>query len=237
MYHLYKLYSNSCVLIRYTEKAWDCVAKLPQYADKYSTQYVEATHLLRAILDEGPAGLGQRILAKAGVDVKQIDSNLEQYLKRQPKISDTSNKAMGRTMMDCLTKSNGLKQEFGDQYVSTEHLLLAAADTEGYSKKIFSDAGYKLSQLKDAVKAIRGNNKVTSRNPEVSYEALSQYCRDLTEAAAEGKLDPVIGRDVEIRRAIQILSRRTKNNPILLGEPGVGKTAIAEGTDKVARIS
>jgi len=126
-------------------------------------------------------------------------------------------------------KSINFKSEYGDQYVSVEHILLGIADTDGYSKKLFSEVGSGMDQLKAAVEAIRGNNKVTSRTPEVAYEALEKYSRDLTQAAADGKLDPVIGRDDEIRRAIQILSRRTKNNPILLGEPGVGKTAIAEG--------
>jgi len=213
----------------YTEKAWEAVSKLPQYADKYSTQALEATHLLRALLDEGASGLTHRVLTKAGVDVKDVDTKLESYLAKQPRVSDTSQKTMGRTLQECLTKSLGIKREFEDQYVSIEHLLLSAAQTEGFTKKVFADVGSNINKIKDAVTEIRGSNKVTSRNPEVSYEALEKYSRDLTAAAAEGKLDPVIGRDDEIRRAIQILSRRTKNNPILLGEPGVGKTAIAEG--------
>jgi ATP-dependent Clp protease ATP-binding subunit ClpB len=213
----------------YTEKAWDNIGKLPAYGDKYGTQFLEATHMLRSLLDDGAAGLAQRIMFKAGVDSKLIDSSLEEFLKKQPRVSDVSNKSLGRTAVEALTKANEFKREFGDQYVSVEHLLLAVASTDGFTKKVFSDAGSGLKQLKEAALEIRGNNKVTTRNPEVSYEALKQYSRDLTEAAREGKLDPVIGRDEEIRRTIQILSRRTKNNPILLGEPGVGKTAIAEG--------
>jgi len=212
----------------YTEKAFDAIAKLPQYADKFQTQMVEAPLLLRALLDE-KEGLAWRILIKAGVKGETVVSNLDSFLGKQPRVSDTSNKSMGRTMVDCLAKASSLKREFGDSFISVEHLVLAAADTEGYSKKVFTEAGTTLAKLKEAVIAIRGDNKVTSRTPEVSYEALSKYARDLTEAARQGKLDPVIGRDDEIRRTIQILSRRTKNNPILLGEPGVGKTAIAEG--------
>lgn len=213
----------------YTEKAWDSIAKLPQYADQYSTQNLEATHLLRALLDEGPSGLAQRVISKAGVDCSSVDTKLEAYLKKQPRISDTSQKNMGKSLLETLTKANNLKREFGDQFISIETMLVSCAETEGYTKKVFSEVGSSAAKIKEAATAIRGTNTVTSRNPENTYEALSKYSRDLTEAAREGKLDPVIGRDEEIRRAIQILSRRTKNNPILLGEPGVGKTAIAEG--------
>ncbi|KAJ1428570.1 ClpB protein [Ochromonadaceae sp. CCMP2298] len=212
----------------YTEKAWEAVSKLPQFADKYSAQTLEATHLLRALLDEGPAGLTQRILVKAGMDVVAVDTKLETYMNRQPKVSDTSTKIMGKSLQECLAKSLTIRKEFEDQYVSIEHMLLSAAQVDGFTKTLFADMGGP-KQIKDAVSEIRGTNKVTSRTPEVTYEALEKYSRDLTAAAREGKLDPVIGRDDEIRRAIQILSRRTKNNPILLGEPGVGKTAIAEG--------
>jgi ATP-dependent Clp protease ATP-binding subunit ClpB len=184
---------------------------------------------LHGLLDEGPGGLTQRILAKAGLDPNAVSTKLEQHLTKQPRVSDTTNKMMGQSLMTALANSISFKKEYGDQFVSIEHLLLGTANTEGFTKKVFSDLGSGMSQLKEAVNAIRGTNKVTSRTPEVAYEALDKYCIDLTARASEGKLDPVIGRDDEIRRAIQILSRRTKNNPILLGEPGVGKTAIAEG--------
>ena len=213
----------------YTEKAWDAISKLPQYGDRFSTQHLEATHLLHGLLDEGPGGLTQRILAKAGLDPNVVNTKLEQHLTKQPRVSDTTNKMMGQSLMTALANSISFKKEYGDQFVSIEHLLLGTANTDGFTKKVFSDLGSGMSQLKEAVNAIRGTNKVTSRTPEVAYEALDKYCIDLTARASEGKLDPVIGRDDEIRRAIQILSRRTKNNPILLGEPGVGKTAIAEG--------
>lgn len=213
----------------YTEKAWDVIAKLPQYGDKYSAQSLEATHLLKSLLDEGPGGLTHRIFHKAGIDTKAVDTKLEEHLKKQPRVSDVTDKMMGKSLLSSLSNSLAFKKEFGDQFVSVEHLLLGTANTDGYTKTVFKDAGTDLTKLKEAVTAIRGSNQVTSRSPEASYEALEKYCRDLTAAASDGKLDPVIGRDDEIRRTIQILSRRTKNNPILLGEPGVGKTAIAEG--------
>merc|ERR1711871_1530719 len=131
--------------------------------------------------------------------------------------------------MGTLKKAMEYKREFGDSFITIEHLVLSIADIDGPVKTELKNMKLSLQQIKDSVQAIRGNNKVTSKNPEASYEALEKYGRDLTQAALDGKLDPVIGRDDEIRRAVQILSRRTKNNPILLGEPGVGKTAIAEG--------
>lgn len=213
----------------YTEKAWDAIAKSPQFCEKYSTQYVEAPLLMKSLLDEGPGGLTQRIFQKAQVDVPTLDKKIEAYLNKLPKVSDTSNKMMGKSMETTLKKATELKKEFGDSFISIEHLVLAITDIDGPVKSELKSLKVSQQQLKDAVLAIRGKNKVTSKNPEVSYEALEKYGRDLTQAAMDGKLDPVIGRDDEIRRAVQILSRRTKNNPILLGEPGVGKTAIAEG--------
>ncbi len=180
--------------------------------------------MLKALIDEGPSGLTQRIISQAGVDSKIVSNKLEEHFKKQPRVSGASqdSMSMSKLLLDCFSKSNNIKKEFGDQYISVEHLLLGAAETEGFTKRLFAELS-SLGKLKEAVKTIRGNNQVTSRNPEQSYEALKKYSRDLTEAAAEGKLDPVIGRDEEIRRTVQILSRRTKNNPILLGEPGVGK--------------
>lgn len=213
----------------YTEKAWNSIAKLPSFAEKYSTQYIESTHLLQSILDEGPGGLGHRILEKAGIDPVKLQADLEVHLHRQPKVSDTSKKSLGRSMTECLRKASELKAEYADDFISTEHLLLATAEVDGEAKRLIAKLGGSLPKLKAAVQSIRGHHKVTSRNSEAAYESLRKYCRDLTAAAADGKLDPVIGRDMEIRRTIQILSRRTKNNPILLGEPGVGKTAVAEG--------
>jgi ATP-dependent Clp protease ATP-binding subunit ClpB len=213
----------------YTEKAWEAIAKLPLVLDKYGVQKIEAFHLLYSLMEEGPNGLAQRFTSKAGVDPAAVTGALERHLAKQPRVFDSTQKSLGMSGHQCLLRAMELKDEFKDSFVSVEHLFLAAADTEGFSKKVFNDLDSSFQKLKDAVMAIRGSTKVTSKNPEVAYEALDKYSIDLTAMAAEGKLDPVIGRDDEIRRTIQILSRRSKNNPILLGEPGVGKTAIAEG--------
>eukprot|EP00349_Pseudokeronopsis_sp_Brazil_P004476 CAMPEP_0202964930 /NCGR_PEP_ID=MMETSP1396-20130829/9054_1 /ASSEMBLY_ACC=CAM_ASM_000872 /TAXON_ID= /ORGANISM="Pseudokeronopsis sp., Strain Brazil" /LENGTH=924 /DNA_ID=CAMNT_0049687455 /DNA_START=238 /DNA_END=3012 /DNA_ORIENTATION=- len=213
----------------YTEKAFEALVKLPQYGDNYKNQRLEALHLLKALHDAGPSGLAQRILSKAGVNPQTFDSKLEESLQKLPKVSDVSNKAMGSSLMEALKQSNDFRKDFGDSFISIEHLLLGCTVSDSASRKAITDSGASTDALSTAVKAIRGNSKVTSKTAEDTYEALKKYARDLTAAAREGKLDPVIGRDEEIRRTIQILSRRTKNNPILLGEPGVGKTAIAEG--------
>ena len=136
---------------------------------------------------------------------------------------------LGRNFEAVVNQAMDIKSKMGDQFVSVEHLVLAFVDDPRFGAQLLKAEGLNKVKLEDAVKEIRGSNKVVDQDPEGKYEALSKYARDLTEAARDGKLDPVIGRDEEIRRAIQILSRRTKNNPVLIGEPGVGKTAVAEG--------
>lgn len=232
----------------YTEMAWEAIAKLPSLANNYQTQYIESPLLLRSLIDEGPSSITHRILSKAGVSVDEVDTKLEAYLKRQPKVSGAQ-PVLGQTLSRCLNKAFEHRNKYQDDYVAVEHLVLAlAGDSGSFAGTVIGDAGLgkNMKKLEESVKAIRGGsggaagsagslkngrsgNRVTSRNAEAQYEALSKYARDLTAAAKEGKLDPVIGRDDEIRRTTEILSRRTKNNPILLGEPGVGKTAVAEG--------
>lgn len=213
----------------YTEKAWEAISRLPTALDKFGVQKIESSHILYGLLQEGPNGLAQRIISKAGLSPQDLIQALEKHFTVQPRVSDTSQKALGASGLDCLQRALSLRDQYQDSFVSVEHVLLAAADTDGFSKQCFRDMKSSFDKLQDAVKSIRGSTKVTSKNPEGAYEALEKYSVDLTARAAEGKLDPVIGRDEEIRRTIQILSRRSKNNPILLGEPGVGKTAIAEG--------
>jgi ATP-dependent Clp protease ATP-binding subunit ClpB len=189
---------------------------------------MESEHLLASLLSQ--QGLATRILEKAGVDVGNLNQKLEAWITAQPSLSSApENVYLGKGLNAVLDQANGLKDTYGDSFIAIEHLLLALAADDRCGRQLLSQAGTDASRLKDAVAAIRGSQTVTDQNPEGTYESLEKYGRDLTQAARDGKLDPVIGRDEEIRRTIQILSRRTKNNPVLIGEPGVGKTAIVEG--------
>ncbi len=166
-----------------------------------------------------PTGLALPLLAKAGVEPTALTNRVADRLDSLPKAYGGSDVTLSRQSRDLLESADSLRGDMGDEYVSVEHLLLALSDL----------IGVKRDELLTALRQVRGSHRVTSQNPEEQYQALEKYGRDLTELARRGKLDPVIGRDEEIRRIIQVLSRRTKNNPVLIGEPGVGKTAIVEG--------
>jgi ATP-dependent Clp protease ATP-binding subunit ClpB len=169
-------------------------------------------------------------LDKAGVSSPALQTAVDSYLSQQPSLTNVPDSVfLGKGLNALLDRAETLKQSYGDSFISIEHLLLALADDGRCGRQLLSQAGTDTSRLKTAINAVRGSQKVTDQNPEGTYESLEKYGRDLTSAARDGKLDPVIGRDEEIRRTIQILSRRTKNNPVLIGEPGVGKTAIVEG--------
>ncbi|WP_296415952.1 ATP-dependent chaperone ClpB [Vulcanococcus sp. DEBay_Sum29NL08_54] len=212
----------------FTEKAWASVVAAQQLAQQRRQQQMESEHLFAALLAQ--QGLANRVLEKAGVDVGTLSQTIEAYIEGQPSLSSPpENVYLGKGLNSVLDQANGLKESYGDSYIAIEHLLLALAGDDRCGKQLLKQAGSDAAQLKEAVQAIRGSQKVTDQNPEGTYESLEKYGRDLTQAARDGKLDPVIGRDEEIRRTIQILSRRTKNNPVLIGEPGVGKTAIVEG--------
>ncbi|MBD0386300.1 MAG: ATP-dependent chaperone ClpB, partial [Nostoc sp. C3-bin3] len=213
---------------QFTEKAWEAIAHTPDIVKQYQQQQIESEHLMKALLEQD--GLATAILTKAGVNLQKLRDRTEQFFQRQPKVSGTSSSVyLGRSLDTLLDRADGYRKEFQDEYISIEHLLLAYAKDDRFGKALFQEFGLNESKLKDIIKQVRGSQKVTDQNPEGKYEALEKYGRDLTEAARKGQLDPVIGRDDEIRRTVQILSRRTKNNPVLIGEPGVGKTAIAEG--------
>ncbi|CRG93152.1 chaperone protein ClpB1, putative [Plasmodium gallinaceum] len=216
----------------YTEKAWEAISSLNKIGEKYDSAYVEAEMLLLALLNDGPEGLAQRILKESGIDTDLLIQEIDDYLKKQPKMPSGfgEQKILGRTLQTVLSTSKRLKKEFNDEYISIEHLLLSIISEDSkFTRPWLLKYNVNYEKVKKAVEKIRGKKKVTSKTPEMTYQALEKYSRDLTALARAGKLDPVIGRDNEIRRAIQILSRRTKNNPILLGDPGVGKTAIVEG--------
>ena len=213
---------------QFTEKAWTAIMSAQQLAQSRRHQQLESEHLLRALLDQ--EGLAARILDKAGVSPPALQTAVDSYLSQQPSLSNAPDSVfLGKGLNALLDQAESLKQSYGDSFISIEHLLLALADDGRCGRQLLGQAGTDTSRLKTAINAVRGSQKVTDQNPEGTYESLEKYGRDLTSAARDGKLDPVIGRDEEIRRTIQILSRRTKNNPVLIGEPGVGKTAIVEG--------
>jgi ATP-dependent Clp protease ATP-binding subunit ClpB len=212
----------------FTEKAWAAVVSAQQLAQNQRHQQIETEHVLLALLQQN--GLASRILDKAGVSPPGLETSVERHLQQLPALQSRPDSVyLGKGLSDLLDRADTLKQGYGDSYISIEHLLLALADDPRCGRQLLSQAGADATSLKTAIDAVRGSQTVTDQNPEGTYESLEKYGRDLTAAAREGKLDPVIGRDEEIRRTIQILSRRTKNNPVLIGEPGVGKTAIVEG--------
>jgi ATP-dependent Clp protease ATP-binding subunit ClpB len=213
---------------QFTEKAWEAIARTPDIAKAAQHQQIESEHLMKSLLEQ--EGLASSILSKGGANVQKVRERTDEFIQRQPKVSGAGTSVyLGRSLDTLLDRAEGYRQEFDDDFISIEHLLLAYAKDDRFGRGLFTEFKLNEAQVKEIIKQVRGSQKVTDQNPEGKYESLEKYGRDLTEAAKAGKLDPVIGRDDEIRRTIQILSRRTKNNPVLIGEPGVGKTAIAEG--------
>ncbi|XP_073046204.1 chaperone protein ClpB4, mitochondrial-like [Primulina eburnea] len=213
----------------FTEMAWDGVIGAVDAARESKQQVVETEHLMKALLEQKD-GLARRIFTKAGVDNTSLLQSIDSFISQQPKVmGDTSGPIMGSHLSAMLDIARKFKKEMGDSFLSVEHLVLAFPLDKRFGFQLFKNLQLSENALKDAVQSVRGSQRVTDQNPEGKYEALEKYGNDLTEFARRGKLDPVIGRDDEIRRCIQILSRRTKNNPVIIGEPGVGKTAIAEG--------
>eukprot|EP00252_Welwitschia_mirabilis_P025963 TRINITY_DN830_c0_g1_i1.p1 TRINITY_DN830_c0_g1~~TRINITY_DN830_c0_g1_i1.p1 ORF type:complete len:989 (-),score=223.04 TRINITY_DN830_c0_g1_i1:502-3468(-) len=213
----------------FTEMAWQAVVSAPEVAKDYKHQIVETEHLMKTLLEQRN-GLARKIFAKAGVDNSALLQATEKFIQRQPKVlSEAGGSMLGRDLEALIQRARENKKQYGDSFVSVEHLVLAFEQDKRFGQQLFKDFQISLKSLTDAIQAIRGTQKVIDQDPEGKYEALEKYGKDLTEMARQGRLDPVIGRDDEIRRCIQILSRRTKNNPVLIGEPGVGKTAISEG--------
>ena len=217
-------------LDKLTVKAQEGVQRAQSLAGELGHQEIQSEHLLQALLEQAD-GIVAPLLQKLGTQPQQISAELSRELDRMPKVGGVSggeylSQRLKRSLDHALNEAQKLK----DEYISTEHLLLAIADEkEGAAGRVLRAQGVTRDRVLQALVDVRGSARVTDQNPEDKYQALEKYGRDLTDAARRGKLDPVIGRDEEIRRVIQVLSRRTKNNPVLIGEPGVGKTAIVEG--------
>src|SRR5690242_521025 len=213
---------------RLTVKASEALNEALNLARRGGNPLVYDTHLLAALLAQGE-GIVIPILHKLGVAAEDLSARLQQEMSRYPRQSGAQ-PSLSRELNQVLDTAEREMQGLGDEYVSTEHMLLGLADTRGtQSHELLRGFGATHDALLKALQSVRGAHRVTDQNPENQYQALERFTRDLTESARRGKLDPVIGRDEEIRRVIQVLSRRTKNNPVLIGEPGVGKTAIVEG--------
>jgi ATP-dependent Clp protease ATP-binding subunit ClpB len=217
---------------RFTEKVQQALQVAQSKAVRYSHQQVDVEHLAAALLEQD-GGLATSLLTKANIPVDVFGRRIGQELDKLPRVTSATGSpdqiyVTGR-LNKLFTTAEDEAKRLKDDFISIEHLLLALSDDSGLTGRIFKEMGLTRDRLMKALQEVRGNQRVTTQNPENTYEALERYGRDLTRLASQGKLDPVIGRDEEIRRVIQVLSRRTKNNPVLIGEPGVGKTAIVEG--------
>ncbi len=212
---------------KFTDKAWEAIVKSQDVIRRFQQQQLEVEHLAIALLE--PNGLAERILSRAGVDPTRLGTQLEAFTQRQPKVGKSEQLYLGRNLDLMLDRAEAVRGAMQDGFISIEHLLLGFAEDERIGRRLLKGFNLDSAALEAAIKAVRGSQQVTDQSPESRYDALEKFGRDLTEQAKAGKLDPVIGRDDEIRRVVQVLSRRSKNNPVLIGEPGVGKTAIAEG--------
>jgi ATP-dependent Clp protease ATP-binding subunit ClpB len=217
---------------RFTEKLQEAVRSAQSHAVRNGNQQIDVEHLFAALLEQ-EGGLAPSILNKADINTAALTRRIEQEIDKFPKVSGPSGGPdqvyITTRLQQLLTRAEDEAKRLKDEYVSVEHILLAATADPGPTGRILKEFGLARDRLMTALQEVRGNQRVTTANPEATYESLEKYGRDLTKMAEQGKLDPVIGRDEEIRRVIQVLSRRTKNNPVLIGEPGVGKTAIVEG--------
>lgn len=212
-----------------TVKAQEAVQSAQEVAARHENQQIEPIHLLAALVEQSD-GVVSPLLARLGIRSEILSQNIEREIGRLPKVQGFGQQHMGRPLNEVLENAFKEAEKFKDEYVSTEHLFLAiAAMDRDAAGQLLKKQGASHEAILQALTGVRGTQRVTSQNPEATYESLEKYARDLTELARKSKLDPVIGRDEEIRRVMQILARRTKNNPVLIGEPGVGKTAIVEG--------
>ncbi|MEL6136173.1 MAG: Clp protease N-terminal domain-containing protein, partial [Cyanobacteria bacterium J06628_6] len=214
---------------QFTEKAWEAIVEAQDVARRFRQQYLEVEHVAIALLEQ--QGLADTILSRINLSPELLLQELETYSKRQARVRAAADSTLylGQSLDRMLDGAEAARVELEDEFISVEHLLIGFAEDERIGRRLLRGFEVDATKLMIAIQAVRGKQKVVDQTPESAYEALEKYGMDLTEAARSGRLDPVIGRDEEIRRVIQVLSRRSKNNPVLIGEPGVGKTAIAEG--------
>src|SRR5438445_1461555 len=211
---------------KFTVKAQEAVQRANELASEHGNPELAPVHLLAALVEDRE-GIVAPVLEKIGIGPQAVLSDTYKEIERLPKVSGGAlQPTMSNTLNQLLDQAFKEASNFKDEYVSTEHLLLAATHLKDAAQQILKSHGATYEAILKALTVVRGSQKVTDQNPEAKYQALERYARDLTEQARRGKLDPVIGRDEEVRRVVQVLSRRTKNNPVLIGEPGVGKTAI-----------
>jgi ATP-dependent Clp protease ATP-binding subunit ClpB len=215
---------------KFTLKAQEAIQRANELASEHGNPEVLPSHVLAALLED-KEGIVPPIMEKIGIGPQSVLSDLYQEMDRLPKISGAAAQAtLSQAANQLLDRAFKEADTFKDEYVSTEHLLLAATQLKREpAQEILARHGATHDAILKALTSVRGSQRITDQNPEGKYQALERYAKDLTELARRGKLDPVIGRDEEVRRVVQVLSRRTKNNPVLIGEPGVGKTAIVEG--------
>src|SRR5882762_4859856 len=214
---------------KFTVKAQEAVQRASELASEHGNPELMPVHLLAALMED-KAGIVPPILEKIGIGPQAVLSDLHRELEKLPKVSgEAAQPTISNAANKLLDQAFKEASNFKDEYVSTEHLLLAATHLKDAAQQILKSHGATYDAILKALTVVRGSQKVTDPNPEAKFQALERYAKDLTELARRGKLDPVIGRDEEVRRVVQVLSRRTKNNPVLIGEPGVGKTAIVEG--------
>ena len=214
---------------KFTVKAQEAVQRANSLASEHGNPELMPVHLLAALVED-KEGIVPPVLEKIGIGPQAVLHDAYEAIESLPKVSGAAQPTISNSANQLLELAFKEASNFKDEYVSTEHLLLAATELKrDAAREILTSHGATHDSILKALTSVRGSQKVTDQNPEDKYQALERYARDLTEQARRGKLDPVIGRDEEIRRVVQVLSRRTKNNPVLIGEPGVGKTAIVEG--------
>ena len=213
---------------KFTDKAWEAIVQAQDVVRRFQHQNLEVEHLMVSLLEQ-ENGLALKIFSKAGVDNQKLLQQAQDFAQRQPRVGTVDQLFLGRYLDTLLDRAETTRAGWQDDFISIEHYLVALANDSRLGVRLFRTFNLDSAKLEAAIKDVRGSQKVTDQAPESRYSALEKYGQDLTEKAKAGKIDPVIGRDEEIRRVIQVLSRRTKNNPVLIGEPGVGKTAIAEG--------